>query len=81
MLSGGGARGLAHIGTLHLLDSLEIPVDYIAGTSMGGIIGALYAVGYSGENIKKLGKMEGIEVISDFIEIRKRIVRKIEERK
>jgi len=54
VLSGGGARGFAHIGTLKLLDSLKIPIDYIAGTSMGGIIGALYAVGYSGKEIEKI---------------------------
>ena len=54
VLSGGGARGFAHIGVLKMLDSLEIPVDYIAGTSMGGIIGALYAVGYSGLEIESL---------------------------
>ena len=56
VLSGGGARGFAHIGILKMLDSLEIPVDYIAGTSMGGIIGALYAVGYSGLEIETLVK-------------------------
>jgi predicted acylesterase/phospholipase RssA len=54
VLSGGGARGFAHIGTLKMLDSLNIPVDYIAGTSMGGIIGALYAVGYSGKEIEEI---------------------------
>jgi len=56
VLSGGGARGFAHIGTLKMLDSLEIPIDYIAGTSMGGIIGALYAVGYSGNEIEAIVK-------------------------
>lgn len=53
VLSGGGARGLAHIGTLKLIDSLQIPIDYIVGTSMGGIIGALYAAGYTGNEIEK----------------------------
>lgn len=53
VLSGGGARGLAHIGTLKLIDSLQIPIDYIVGTSMGGIIGALYASGYTGNEIEK----------------------------
>ena len=48
MLSGGGAKGFAHIGTLKMLDSLQIPVDYIVGTSMGGIAGALYSIGYKG---------------------------------
>jgi predicted acylesterase/phospholipase RssA len=54
VLSGGGAKGFAHIGTLKMLDSLHIPVDYIVGTSMGGIVGGLYAMGYSGEEIEQL---------------------------
>ncbi len=56
VLSGGGAKGFAHIGTLKLLDSLGIPVDYIAGTSMGGIIGGLYAIGYSGKEIEAIAR-------------------------
>ena len=55
-LSGGGAKGLAHIGILKALDSAGLKVDYITGTSMGSIIGALYAVGYSGDDIEKLAK-------------------------
>ncbi len=55
-LSGGGARGFAHIGVLKLLDSLHIPVDYIAGTSMGGIAGGLYAIGYSGLEIENIAR-------------------------
>jgi len=54
VLSGGGARGFAHIGTLKLIDSLQIPIDFIAGTSMGGIGAALYASGYSGREIEQL---------------------------
>ena len=53
VLSGGGARGLAHIGILKLIDSLQITIDYIVGTSMGGIVGGLYAAGYSGNEIEK----------------------------
>ena len=45
VLSGGGARGLAHIGALEALQQLRIPIDCIAGTSMGAIIGGLYAEG------------------------------------
>ncbi len=56
VLSGGGARGFAHIGTLKMIDSLNIPVDYIAGTSMGGIIAALYASGYSGDKIEEIAR-------------------------
>lgn len=53
-LSGGGAKGLAHIGLLKLIDSLGIKVDYITGTSMGGIIGGLYASGYTGNQIDSI---------------------------
>jgi NTE family protein len=53
-LSGGGARGLAHIGVLKVIDELEIPVDCIAGTSTGAIIGGLYAMGYSGTEIENI---------------------------
>ena len=53
-LSGGGAKGLAHIGILKALDSAGVQVDYVTGTSMGSIIGALYAVGYSGDDIAKM---------------------------
>ena len=47
VLSGGGARGLAHVGVLKVLERERIPVDAIAGTSMGAIIGGLYASGMS----------------------------------
>jgi NTE family protein len=53
-LSGGGAKGLAHIGILKALDSAGIKVDYVTGTSMGAILGAMYAVGYSGDSIEKI---------------------------
>ncbi len=56
VLSGGGAKGFAHIGTLKVIDSLGIKVDYIAGTSMGSIIGALYAAGYSGKQLDSIFK-------------------------
>lgn len=51
-LSGGGARGLAHIGVLKLLEQEGIPIDYLAGTSMGGIIAAAYAAGMSADEIE-----------------------------
>jgi NTE family protein len=50
-LGGGGARGDAHIGVLEVLERLRIPIDYIAGTSMGSVVGGLYAVGYSPEKL------------------------------
>ena len=54
VLSGGGAKGLAHIGTLKALEENNIPIDYIAGTSMGGIVGAMYSAGYTPEQIEKI---------------------------
>jgi NTE family protein len=54
VLSGGGAKGLAHIGALKVIDSLGIKIDYIAGTSMGAIIGGLYASGYTGEQLDSI---------------------------
>lgn len=54
VLSGGGAKGIAHIGTLKALEENNIPIDYITGTSMGGIVGAMYAAGYSPVQIEKI---------------------------
>ncbi|MFW0716699.1 patatin-like phospholipase family protein [Pedobacter sp. N23S346] len=54
VFSGGGAKGLAHIGTLKALEENHIPIDYITGTSMGGIVGAMYASGYSPLEIEKI---------------------------
>ncbi|HEX4051022.1 MAG TPA: patatin-like phospholipase family protein [Steroidobacteraceae bacterium] len=51
VLSGGGARGAAHIGVLEMLDRLHVPIDAIAGTSMGAVVGGLYASGLSGREI------------------------------
>ncbi len=53
-LSGGGAKGLAHIGLIKALEENNIPIDYIAGTSMGAIIGGLYAIGYSTDEMESL---------------------------
>lgn len=53
VLSGGGARGVAHIGVLKALEELRVPVDYIAGTSMGAIVGGLYASGMSPDEIER----------------------------
>lgn len=54
VLSGGGARGAAHVGAIRLIEELQIPVDYVAGTSMGAIIGALYAIGYTADEMDSL---------------------------
>lgn len=53
-LAGGGAKGLAHIGILKAIDSAGLKVDYITGTSMGAIVGSLYAAGYSGKQIEDI---------------------------
>ena len=54
VLSGGGAKGLAHIGVIKALEAHDVAIDYIAGTSMGAIIGGLYATGYSPEEMEEL---------------------------
>lgn len=54
VLSGGGAKGLAHIGVLRELEKNGIKIDYIAGTSMGAVIATLYSIGYSPDQIEKL---------------------------
>ena len=54
VLSGGGAKGLAHIGVLRALEENDIPIDYVTGTSMGSIIGALYALGYTADDMSEL---------------------------
>ena len=54
VLSGGGAKGLAHVGVLKQLEANGIPIDYIVGTSMGAVVGAMYAAGYSPHDIEQL---------------------------
>ncbi len=54
VLSGGGAKGMTHIGIIRALEENEIPIDYITGTSMGAIVGALYAMGYSPDEMEDL---------------------------
>ena len=58
VLSGGGAKGLTHIGIIRALEENNIPIDYITGTSMGAIIGSLYAMGYSPDDMEELLKSE-----------------------
>lgn len=52
-LGGGGARGAAHVGVLRVLKDMNIPIDYVSGTSMGSIVGALYSIGLSPDEIEK----------------------------
>lgn len=54
VLSGGGAKGLTHIGVIRALEENNIPIDYITGTSMGAIVGSLYAMGYSPDEMIEL---------------------------
>ena len=54
VLSGGGARGTAHIGVLKVLEQMRVPIDAIAGTSMGAVVGGLYASGLSARDIEKI---------------------------
>lgn len=66
VLGGGGARGLAHVGVLNVLKELRIPVDYIAGTSMGAIAGGLFAAGMSVEEIETLTRtLDWRDVLND----------------
>ncbi len=58
VLSGGGAKGMAHIGVIRVLEENNIPIDYIAGTSIGAIIGGLYAAGYSTDQMEELFKSD-----------------------
>ena len=54
VLSGGGAKGLAHIGALKVIEEAGVKIDYIGGTSMGAIVGALYASGYSAQELDSI---------------------------
>lgn len=67
VLSGGGASGIAHIGVLKALEENHIPVDYITGTSIGALVGSLYAIGYSPEQLEALVKTEKFRNLSQGI--------------
>ncbi len=54
VLSGGGAKGAAHIGVLKILEKNNIPIDYVVGTSIGAYVGGLYALGYNADEIEKI---------------------------
>lgn len=58
VLSGGGAKGMAHIGVLKVLEEAGIPVDVITGTSMGSIVGGLYAIGYNANSLDSIVRMQ-----------------------
>ena len=58
VLSGGGAKGMAHIGALKVLEKAGIPVDIVTGTSMGSIIGGLYAIGYNANSLDSMVRVQ-----------------------
>ena len=69
VLSGGGAKGAAHIGALKYFEEIGLPIDYIAGTSMGSIIGGLYALGYSPDEIEMMiSNLDWSQYMSNNIE-------------
>ena len=69
VLSGGTARGLAHVGILKVLEEEKVPVEYVTGTSMGSIIGGLYSVGYTPDEIEKIAsEMDWLALFNDSIE-------------
>ena len=68
VLSGGGAKGVAHIGALRVLEEAGIPIDCIVGTSMGSIIGGLYAIGYDSRRLDSLVRAQDWEfLLSDKV--------------
>jgi len=66
VLGGGGARGLAHIGVLKVLEQESIPIDMVVGTSVGALVGALYCAGLSISEIEQLGERTGWNKLSDI---------------
>lgn len=58
VLSGGGAKGIAHIGVIEVLEKAGIPIDIVVGTSMGSIVGGLYAIGYDGKTLDSLVRQQ-----------------------
>ena len=72
VLSGGGAKGAAHIGVLEYIEEAGIPIDYIAGTSMGSIVGGMYALGYSSDEILNIiSQVDWDRLISDNVDRQK----------
>ena len=68
VLSGGGAKGVAHIGALKVIEEAGIPIDYIVGTSMGSIIGGLYSIGYTPQKLDSMvRKQDWMFLLSDRV--------------
>lgn len=69
VLSGGGAKGVAHIGAIKVIEEAGIPIDYITGTSMGAIVGGLYAIGYDTHTLDSMVRSQNwIALLSDRVE-------------
>ena len=66
-LSGGAAKGYAHLGLLQALDEADVRIDVISGTSMGAIVGAFYAAGYSPRQIVSMAKREGMHKLGNIV--------------
>jgi len=76
-LSGGGAKGFAHVGVLKVLEEMNIPIDYVAGTSMGAVVGALYASGMSPDEIeKKCAEIDWNDALDDSTAYSKLVFRR-----
>ena len=58
VLSGGGAKGMAHIGVLKVLEKAHIPIDIVTGTSLGSIVGGLYAIGYNAHSLDSMVRVQ-----------------------
>ena len=72
VLSGGGAKGMAHIGVLKVLERAKIPIDIVTGTSMGSIIGGLYAIGYNAHSLDSMVRVQDWSyVITDKEDLRR----------
>ncbi len=67
-LSGGGAKGFAHIGVIKVLEEAGIPIDYVTGTSMGALVGGLYAIGYTTDELEEIaGSINWENLFSDNV--------------
>ena len=67
VLSGGGAKGMAHVGVLKVIEEAGVPIDYVAGTSMGSIIGGLYAIGYDARTLEKIAlNQDWVNLLGDI---------------
>lgn len=79
VLSGGGAKGLSHISLIRILEEVNMPIDFIGGTSMGSIVGAMYAIGYTADEIEEIIITEDWNVLLNDVVHRRYIP--IEEKK